>query len=134
MTLKQFLSLPASEQALEAAKVLVDKPWKHKIVSKWPGDPPVQCDLRYCSKCGKGVRSRCTIPDPLTLDWNTAKSLQGECDAQMFTDEMLPIWKIEYDKKRTFSWAGRWIVHEATLIHYIAACMEVKKPFDKENE
>ena len=77
MTIKEFLSLPKPDQAIEAAKVLVPKPWKHELVS----DDSFS-DLCSCSKCSlrgyvsEGVFGHsCSVPDPIRRLGNMEKCI-----------------------------------------------------------
>ena len=128
MTLKEFLQLPKEEQAIEAAKVFTPKPWKHKF--RVPKTAIESCRIsRRCVKCDEVVvvseDSPCSVPDPIKIDWNNAKRLQGECFEASVYDAIKEIFLLELGAV-TY---GIWITCYCKPIHYIAACMAAKGYF-----
>ena len=124
MTIQEFLNLLEPEQAIEAAKCFTEKPWPHRTghYGEW-----------LCVKCRKTFHresdctmSFCPIPDPITIDWNTAKRLQGECLLRIFWESLRKV----YDVAQKFNTGvSQWAVVYAKPIHYIAACMAAKGYF-----
>lgn len=118
-TTKQWLA--ERELGLEAAKVLVPGPWKHK----WNGSGAICCD---CLNCGVMQRSRtrkedCPVPDPIDVnDWNVAKYWQGKITKDAFDSA---IWEVY----RASGWGSDnegyyWMVNYAQPSDYLrAACM-----------
>ena len=130
MTLKEFLALPPEEQAIEAAKSLTEKvikpyysTWQHK---------PANGMFGKCLKCNRFIggddikTDLCPIPDPMKIDWNNAKRLQGECDKNQFEDA---IEEVAVAMKEDLEWFEEWVdylLHEITALHIITACMLAK--------
>ena len=152
MTIQEYLNLPEQEQAIEAGKCFTDKPWKHNcaphgVENHW-----------FCTKCDKSFPAEkvvkngksihyafqkftattidCPISDPITIDWNTAKRLQGEvCDTeekkQVFDYVLVDIEEIvtgisQWDED---SKEYCWDLFSIKPIHYIAAGMAAKEWF-----
>ena len=126
MTLTEFLNLPNPEQALEAAKCFNKKPWDHEWQKGFNAS-------HKCLKCGhQGFdKMPCPLPDPLTLDWNTAKRLQGECERNKF-DTALDAVAMALGINQVVWWEESfdYAVHDADPLHYIAACMAAKDYFE----
>jgi hypothetical protein len=63
-TAKEWLAL-GDELGVELAKVLTPGPWKHDWGNK-----------SRCANCARywpeDIDSPCPVPDPITIDWNTA--------------------------------------------------------------
>ncbi len=121
-TTKQWLA--ERELGLEAAKVLVPGPWKHK----WNGSGAICCD---CLNCGVPQRSGtrkedCPVPDRIDVkDWNVVmewgdKIFNGE------HDEILAMVKEAETGSKEWDIADvlRWWLRFAQPRHYIVvACM-----------
>lgn len=67
----------------EIRKLVVAKPWKHNLLSS-----------HICPKCGidfwnnaVALKTPCTVPDPIPLDFNLAMKMRDECDMKKFAVE-----------------------------------------------
>ena len=113
MAITEFLALSPEEQELEVAKCFTEKPWKHKWATE-----------ETCSECGKYPADGCSIPDPLTLDWNTAKRLQGECKEEAFAIYLDQVYSTsEHYEIVPMAW---WAANKMTASQLIAATMAAK--------
>lgn len=135
MTIKEFLSLPPDQQRLEAAKVLTDKPWKHDLVPCVRRDIDVPHGSYKCKKCDVGVWEMvdekftdCPVPDPIELNWNTAKRLQGELTEKERQRYRFGLKEVFSECAKSYIYTT-WLIFEAQPIHYIVACMEVRGGF-----
>ncbi len=133
MNPNKWLAMTDEELAVEAAKVLVPEPWKHDIKLK-VGKDCVAFD--HCLKCKKKTsptaiaqdsyeqytRLRdfdCSVPDAITLDWNTAMEWFRKAKPLASIVRRLcgPSWIS----------ATHWMLTEAQPTDYIrAACMAME--------
>ncbi len=145
-TVQQWLDLPKDERALEFAEVLTPGAWKHKY-QNWTRHS--EHDLifhdRCCPKCGLCIsvdvfRDRtspwmisagpthtpCSVPDPITIDWNTAKYWQEKCDRDSWYAIMEEIYYTIPDDICRCPW--EWVIFDAQPKHYlIAAAMAAER-------
>ncbi len=114
-TAEQWLAL--DDLPTELAKVLTPGPWKHETQNRQGG---------ICHKCWKRPGFNiprpggkfCSVPDPITIDWNTAKYWQGKCDEDTFDAAMREIHAAveSYDPPRlTKHGFYDWREHRATI-------------------
>ena len=133
LTIKEYLNLTKDEQSKIAGK-LRPGPWKHELVDySIPShdDPFVGKKGKefFCKKCKFVVHGKedCSVPDPIPIDWNHAKALQGECgddfDIESVYSIIEPYNRLE-DTQDISDYVS-WLL-EADPIHYIAACLKVK--------
>ncbi len=144
MTIKEFLALPPEQQTIEAAKVLVPKPWKHDwaFIEEYTYKC-LKCDKvedksshilktphwDMVSEFGFPNDSDCFVPAPPPIDWNNAKRLQGECVASQIATHTFSycLHLVFVTGGYSESWIyNNWLIYGALPIHYIAACMAAK--------
>ena len=118
-TVQQWLDLPEDERALEFAEVLTPGPRKHK----WE-----KCVCTNCGKPDSSVMDKvqgicfdkaCSVPDPITIDWNTAMEWFRKQDRSCSWDAMWRIFK-ESDYARAISMSS-WLLHIAEPKYYLIA-------------
>ncbi len=87
MTPQEWLAIPEDKLPTALAEVFTPRPWKHNLYSRGCG---TDIDV-ICQKCDGGVHTfvaryeqgvpgrtvyssdeSCPVPDPITIDWNTA--------------------------------------------------------------
>ena len=132
MTLKEFLALPPEEQAIEAAKSLTEKvikpyysTWQHK---------PANGMFGKCLKCNRFIggddikTDLCSVPDPMTIDWNNANKYRQQCDRDEFNAHMWIVFRAVVDNG---VWE-EWILNDRLAIHDLAACMLAKNLLETE--
>ena len=125
MTIQEFLNLTPDQQALEAAKGFTEKPWKHN----W-------C-IGQCSRCPARsftpeAEIPCPVPDPLTLDRNTAGKIKSQFTHDEWTGAAMKTGKIVIgDGWEDFLLETKYnyIIHIMTAAESIAASMECKNYF-----
>ncbi|KKL05243.1 hypothetical protein LCGC14_2608010 [marine sediment metagenome] len=128
-TVQQWLDLPKDKRALELAKALTPEPWKHGNTGLGPEGITLEYPKSYCPKCHKefadtadkyeGSDLICSVPGPITIDWNTAKYWQGKCDRDDWFGGMEQIYH-----ERSDAYLGLqpyWIMYDATASDYLIA-------------
>jgi hypothetical protein len=139
-TAQEWLALSESEQAVELAEVLVEKPWKHSMsYVKYSG---------YCPKCRRKFTAKekmtlkhypCPVPDPIDIhDWNVAMEWRDKIIVNIKTDDDRDKWDDMLHK--VFDAAGGratgldkdiWFVDYAQPIHYLIAAAMAKEGLKK---
>ena len=130
-TTAEWLAL--GDLPLEAAKVLVPKKeWKH-----------LDAGGTHCPRCGQKIRqghynnpglptdmmkNPCSVPDPLTIDWNTAKYWQGKCGIRAFERKAVHVMEAVTGKVLSTAEALQTIAlmsrpEDARIVMIIAAAM-----------
>ncbi len=127
----------------ELAKALTPGPWKHDIYNSFKHGSLTRF---FCTKCGNiienvtgeymsGVPGRtvyesddpCPVPDPITIDWNTAKFWQGKCEQEAYIQAAIAVYEELYPdklslRKRVYCWlASLCKPEDAKLVIVIAA-------------
>ncbi len=123
MTIKEYLALTPEKQS-EIAGKLRSGPWKHET----------NCE-GVCLKCrgyytDTDMTKPCSVPDPIPIDWNHAKALQGEFEAKYncykFIQALQSVHKV-VKSMHTFSY---WVIHTDTGMqpaHIFAALLKMKR-------
>ncbi len=104
MTVEELLAMSDDKLGLELAKVWTPKDeWKHTFqdgIGYLDGE-----HLQRCAKCGIPTDSHktltgltrqvvelrktaCSVPDPITIDWNTAMAWRGKSNMMAFISAM----------------------------------------------
>ncbi len=109
MTAKEWLEVPDQDLPVKLAEVLAPGPWKHDMDSRRAG---------VCHKCKRLPDGYCPVPDPITIDWNTAMEWFRKVtkDEKMLSEVMDTI-----TEKGDWSWF--WIYHAQPKHYLIAAAM-----------
>jgi hypothetical protein len=120
-----------SERIIRAFPDMFPDAWKHDK-GEWDGWNIV------CGKCGdvlqKGAmgeqlvvtpesRKPCTVPTPITLDWNLAMKLVRECNSLAVREQLLEMW---LESKITGSY-WHWNITHATPTDYAEAAVLCKE-------
>ena len=138
-TVQEWLELPEDERALEFGRVLTPEPWKHNNTGLGPEGITLEYPKSYCPKCHKEFADTadkcedsdlyCSVPDPITIDWNTAKYWQGKCDRDSWYAIMEEIYYTIPDDICRCPW--EWVIFDAQPKHYLIAAARLK---GKKNE
>ncbi len=116
-TAAEWLQIPEDKLGVKLAEVLTPGPWKHGACMG---------PVAKCTKCGEvywdngkfvGKGKSCSVPDPITIDWNTAMAWFRKAKplASVLRSLCGPSWISETN----------WMLTEAQPKHYlIAAAME----------
>ncbi len=156
--LKEFLSLPPDQIAIEAAKVLTDKPWKHDLVCSGKSHFHYHCVLcgesflmkdidpvseeYYYAPGHKAVKltyGDCSVPDPIELDMGNAVNLFRLTASYMTAEQRRPhlvkLWQVVHDSEHVppDPELDAWIAYCAGEMTLMAFVMAVKGAF-KEND
>ena len=118
-TAQQWLALDDDELIRELSK-MQPGPWKHDVEEIRRGSMPTP--LKKCRKCGAFYpirHSSCPVPDPITIDWNTAMEWQRKYrpDYAIFRDIYMAMHKS----------AEPWHIYLHTVWKWIANMCEVKE-------
>lgn len=80
------------------------------------------------------IEDGCSVPDPIAIDWNTAKYWQGKCDEYAFRQAAIELFSVLYPEKRhAWPWVAVWLARlhkpeDAKYVLIIAAmAMESKQ-------
>ncbi len=123
MTPEQWLQLTDDKLALELVRVLTPGPWKHDAEIDRYGFG----DCRKCSDRLGQKRSpeHCPVPDPITIDWNTAMEWRDKVQDGYLQLAMIEVWNCTQEPKRV---AGkcedglvRWLTNLTQPKHYLIA-------------
>ncbi len=128
-TAKEWLAL-GDELGVELVKVLTPGPWEHKSYEL--GDT-IRCSKCFAecdedsSDCAYHFHP-CLVPDPIVLDWNTAKYWQGKIDPPiMFFREIYSVLFSSDIANITFAQVLSWVASltrpEDAKIPLIAAAL-----------
>ncbi len=127
-TAEQWLAL--DDLPTELARVLTPGPYSHAIghYGQW-----------ICVKCrtsfpdDKNIPKTCPVPDPITIDWNTAKYWQGKCEQEAYIQAAITVYEELYPdklslRKRVYCWlASLCKPEDAKLVLVIAAMAAERK-------
>lgn len=127
-TAQQWLALPDKDLPVELGRVLTPKEeWKHRW-HKYPRG------FRKCTKCEMKHRyckdDSCSVPDPVTIDWNTAIGIYRQLGPQRVDMYLHRIWEvlIEIPISKNYMSYEMWKDEDAQPKHYlIAAAMAVAR-------
>ena len=119
--------------AVELAKVLTPGPWKHK--GKWFGVGRHH-DWR-CKACGKSIKydsldkneqqkaliffdEPCSVPDPIVIDWNTARRFKGQITDKVFDLALSKVMNAQLNNIG-IGYYTQYAIHNAHPRHYLIA-------------
>ena len=100
-TAAEWLAL-GDELPRKLAEVLTPGPWKHDV--KAITAQHVKCNKCRKTVCVKGQKwdfpnsQPCPVPDPIVIDWNTAKYWQGKIDLTL--EPFLEMYEVVFDRER----------------------------------
>ncbi len=124
-TPEEWLAL-GDKLEIELGKMLTPGPWKHSLGRRGS----------ICNRChnpkfgrinGKKTLLHCTVPDPITIDWNTAKLIQGRFSAEKFDLSFSKV-IIAAFRGNTVNQYTHYAIHRASARHYlIAAAMTAER-------
>ncbi len=121
MNIPTLLKMTDEQFVVWASKQLVPEPWKHG--SYWNGSrmlqecPKCKKDLPFASEPAFASFPPCSVPDPITLDKNTAGELQGKCEMNAYLEAMMAVYDAD-----TRSWCfNKWLLFYAQPRHYFIA-------------
>ncbi len=86
-----------------------EEEWKHEVVDNPSG-------ANFCAKCkllcfsGNRHINSCPVPDPITIDQNTAKYWQGKCDIEKFYRALWLVYEEECEHMPD-EHEGHWVSH-----------------------
>lgn len=100
-TVEQWLAIPDNKLPVELAKVLAPGPWNHERERN--SGHRIEC-VKCNAKCATGTWAcsicethcplffdPCPVPDPITIDWNTAMEHMRKCERDKF---LFAMWKV----------------------------------------
>ncbi len=144
-TVQEWLDLPKDERALEFGRALrPGQPGKHNLaeVGKNNIEDVRKTGACYqsewkCSRCkaffpmgvDDGRYGDCSVPDPITIDQNTAKYWQGKCDRDKWYAMMEELYYAIPEDICRCPW--EWVIFDAQPKHYLIAAARLK---GKKNE
>ena len=134
-TPEKWLALPDDKLATELGRAFTKGPWKHCLSQNDSAGVTIRC----CSKCDKQwyvddfpERKPCSVPDPIKLDWNTAKYWQRKCNEKDFCEAIWSVYEAECvhmpdeDSGHWVSWLfERWIVSGVDSTKWLIAAAMV---------
>ena len=121
-TVEQWLK--EKDLPTELGRVLEKGPYSHDFYGGEvePSETCLKCKLDEDT-----IECFCSVPDPITIDWNTAKYWQGQCKRTVdFDFEMETIFMGLPNARELYF--TRWYMHDALPKHYlIAAAMAAER-------
>ena len=114
---------------VKLAKVFTPGPHSHDFYGgkDEPSEKCLKCNLDEDT-----VECFCSVPDPITIDWNEAKYRQSQCDEYMFLAAAQQVRKVLFPEACTgLGWVRWWLTHlckpEDAKYVIIAAAMATER-------
>ncbi len=120
ISVEQWLKLPEQDLPVKLGEVLTPGPWEHIWVK-------ADDDRKQCRKCGHDVDydqllPSCPVPDPITIDGNTATEWRDRMLADYHDEFVEAMWQILLSMlDDTCTNSTQWLMEYAEPKHYLIA-------------